>query len=694
MGQGPFYAIPGEINTHQFALHLIDGTALQPSATLAAGDFLEVTNGGTAANADTLPVTETNGAYSWAQSAAESVAGAKVTLLCNDQTAPQTFLDTTLDVLVYSLPEVASKFYTGAHGPGIYVDTAGGDSGTVLGTNGLPTNPCDSWADALTLAGKLGINRFYLQGGSSVTMTASIAGYELYGNGDSDANTVNLGSEICSDATLHNLTITGTQASGDHARFERCVLSSVTALHAHAIECALTGTSTLSSNDDHTFDQCYSAVAGGGTPALTLAANVDVSIRHYSGGMQFNSGGNTNAVSLEGHGQFIIDATCSNFTLYVRGAFAETDNGTNTTIENDASFNRIAASTDANLISVDGVALASHTAGYVPAEIPGGQGYEGSVWFDEDSGVTGTTVGVHGLPGNAVNDFDDAVTLAVSTGFHRIMVVDSACVPTTAVGEVTVVGLGLSTYNFNSEVHTDTTLEGMSVFGALGASSNIRQEAGDLTTVTGLASSLGIRNTLISSSIALRASGWTYFDNCALLAGITFTLDLTENSSNAALTKFSGAVTLLNMDATNTVHIDGQTTVIVDGTCTGGTLIVRGQVTITDNSGGAVTITSVTGVNLTEINGETAPVATLERILGAHIDTTITSGGGSTTSWSATGIPTTNDDQLIDKTGVFIDGDAILRGFVVTDYVDSTKTLTVDKLNVAPSNTDRFIIFA
>jgi hypothetical protein len=121
---------------------------------------------------------------------------------------------------------------------------------------------------------------------------------------------------------------------------------------------------------------------------------------------------------------------------------------------------------------------------------------------------------------------------------------------------------------------------------------------------------------------------------------------------------------------------------------------VRGQIDVTDNANNTVTVTAVTGVNLTEIMGETAPVETWVRILNATIDATVTSGGGSTDSWSSTGIPTTNDAQLIDKVGVFVDGNAKLRGFVVTGYTDSTKTLTVDRLNVAPGNGDRFLIFA
>ena len=319
--------------------------------------------------------------------------------------------------------------------------------------------------------------------------------------------------------------------------------------------------------------------------------------------------------------------------------------------------------------------------------------YGGGVWFDDSAGTTGTTVGTHGIPTNPVNDFDDAVTLAGSTGLDKIFVVNSAATPTSAVGSVKVIAVGAGcTYNVNSQVHTDTELEGLSAFGNFGASSDIRVRGGIFSSSNAVGGE--IVEAALTGLVQPRGSFWTYLFNCYHLASSTFTLDMTNNSANVAAANFSGAVTLTNMDSTNTVIIDGNCSVTIDGTCTGGTVIVRGQVDVTDNSGAAVTVTAITGVNLTQINGETSPVETWARILNATIDTTITSGGGSTTTFSAAGIPTLADDRLIDKVGVFVDGGAIIRGFVVRDYVESTKTLTVDTLDTAPSNGDRFLIFA
>jgi hypothetical protein len=250
MPQGPYFAIPGEINNHQFVLYTADGTALQPSATLAAGDFKEVTDQGAAANVDTLPTNEGSGVYNWAQSAAESIAGAKVTMVCDDQTATETFLGTSLNVYVYTLDEVASKFYSGPNGPGVYYDSTGGSAGTVLATNGTETDPCSTWANALTVAGELGINRFYITGGSTATLTGSVADYEIIGLGEFSDNTVALASQDCSSTVFRNVEITGTQGGTGRATFVGCYLNGPSSLHCQALNCGRTGTISLSNNDD------------------------------------------------------------------------------------------------------------------------------------------------------------------------------------------------------------------------------------------------------------------------------------------------------------------------------------------------------------------------------------------------------------------------------------------------------------
>lgn len=96
--QGPYYGSYGVSTAFQFVLYLADGTALQPSATLAAGDAKRVINGGTLTNTTNTIVNEGGGVYSLTLTAAE-MTGERITIAISDQTATQTFLDTALHVV-------------------------------------------------------------------------------------------------------------------------------------------------------------------------------------------------------------------------------------------------------------------------------------------------------------------------------------------------------------------------------------------------------------------------------------------------------------------------------------------------------------------------------------------------------------------------------------------------------------------
>ena len=905
---GPYEIIPGVQKDVFFPLYALDGTdILTTSPTFASGDAKFKVDGGTSTNF--TPQHRGDGIYLVSITAGSTTAGNKSGLLVvRDLTSPQTWLSTALEVRILSLAEVASRYYDGPVGPGVYFQQTTGAAGTTLGTNGTATNPCSSIGDAKSIADTLGVNLIYMLPDASATFTASANDYHFYGTGNRSSAEVILGGQDIKNAKFEGIKVSGTSGATGDATFINCELDSVTGLRGLAKECGLTGTSSVIASTAMTFEKCYSLVPGASTPGLTFAASASVGFRHYSGGIQFNSGAATNAVTVEGVGKLVIAATCTSLAVQVRGAWLVSDLGTTssltydshmqtaldiledtgttipgelasietkidtvdtvvdrieidttsietkvdtvdtvvdailvdtgtdipatlTTIEGkvdtvdtvvdailidtgtslpatlttidgkvdtvdtvvdailvdtgtdipaqitalndfdpatDAVANvttvgsvtglnaslldaaittrstfdpatdtvtnvtnvasvtsqvqsnlrsvdgvalathtagkvpadataTVSGTVDANLIEVDGVTLATHTAGKVPADATATIGiaaYLGAIWFDDSAATTGTTIGTHGLPDAPVNDFDDAVALCKSTGLNRIYAIASTCSPTSTLTDLEIVGIGSSTYNFGGVVHTNVRLVGMLVFGICGAASNVSIDGGTLSTTTTFKSVDGVRSALLNGTVALQGGSWSYFDNCSHAASSPLIFDMTANTSSLAMSKFSGEVTLSNLDATNTVVIDGQCSVILDSSCTGGRVYVRGQIDVTDNSNNTVTVTAVTGVNLTEIMGQTAPVETWVRILNATIDATVTSGGGSTDSWSSTGIPTTNDAQLIDKVGVFVDGNAKLRGFVVTGYTDSTKTLTVDRLNVAPSNGDRFLIFA
>lgn len=75
----------------------------------------------------------------------------------------------------------------------------------------------------------------------------------------------------------------------------------------------------------------YKAKNGTATPVLDFGAavgNTNVNMRHYSGGIEIQNMGaaGTDTMSLEGHGQHVLNANCTGGTLAVRGHFKKTDN--------------------------------------------------------------------------------------------------------------------------------------------------------------------------------------------------------------------------------------------------------------------------------------------------------------------------------------------------------------------------------
>jgi hypothetical protein len=100
-------------------------------------------------------------------------------------------------------------------------------------------------------------------------------------------------------------------------------------------------------------------------------------------------------------------------------------------------------------------------------------------------------------------------------------------------------------------------------------------------------------------TLTLGASGTTLSGASCYLAG-----DVTVNfiaDSTLLLHYLSGQLTLANMIAGSVASITAGSTgnLIVDASCTGGTVIIRGNAVITDNSGGAVTIVDQTITNVT-----------------------------------------------------------------------------------------------
>lgn len=229
----------------------------------------------------------------------------------------------------------------GYEGGCIWIDTINGAAGTDDYENGTVDNPVNTLADAITLSASVGILRFCLAPGSSISLSQAFDGYMFIGRGW----TLALNSQNVSNSIFVGATVSGICSGASGApQFLDCFIGTVTVPPCRMIACGILNGITAQAAGDFFFDSCYSEVAGTGAPSFDFGAalgNEGLNLRHYSGGIEIKNmgGAGTDNMSLEGHGQLIINANCSAGTVAIRGNFTVTDNASGAlTLSEDARY--------------------------------------------------------------------------------------------------------------------------------------------------------------------------------------------------------------------------------------------------------------------------------------------------------------------------------------------------------------------
>lgn len=211
----------------------------------------------------------------------------------------------------------------------IWIDTVNGAAGAVAFENGTVGNPVDNIADANTLAAALGISRFYVMPGSTITFAASQESQQFDGCNWMLA----LGGQSISGSEFENANITGIGTGVLEPQFNNCHFGNATLPPSHLAVCGLEGTIIAGSAGAFFFDRCHSGVAGVATPSFDYGSGLnasDVNFRDYSGGIEvknMGAGSGSYNMSFEGDGQLIINANCSATSLIaLRGNIVVTDN--------------------------------------------------------------------------------------------------------------------------------------------------------------------------------------------------------------------------------------------------------------------------------------------------------------------------------------------------------------------------------
>lgn len=495
----------------------------------------------------------------------------------------------------------------------IWVDTNASNTNTESFVDGVADNPVSTWAAALTLSTNLNITRFRIVNGSSITLTGNSDNYTIIGQSWSLA----LGGQSIAGIHVIGADITGVGTGATEPNFTDCHTGAVTLPPSQLTGCGLEGTITFGSAGTFFFDSCHSGIAGTSTPVIDFGSGLnasDVNFRAYSGGIEIqNMGTGTGSynMSLEGFGQLVINANCSaTSAVAIRGNFTIADSaGGAVTLSDDA---RIDVDQVGDAVADEVITGATHNVsnslGRRIRELDEQIGYEsGAIWIDTANGVAGTTVGENGTVNNPVDSIADALTLAVAIGIVRMRVASGSSITLAAALE------GYEIYNANwtlalgGQSVSGSCIRGASVSGICTGATEpdfIDCQFGNAT----LPPSRLVRCSFSGTITAGSAGSW-FLDNCfSAVAGTSspvFDFGTGLNASNVNYRHYSGGVEIQNMGAgtgSYNMSLEGFGQLVINANCSAtSTIAIRGNFTITDNAGGAVTLSDDARIDVDQV---------------------------------------------------------------------------------------------
>lgn len=242
------------------------------------------------------------------------------------------------------------------------------------------------------------------------------------------------------------------------------------------------------------------------------------------------------------------------------------------------------------------------------------QGYElGSIWIDTVNGTAGTVDYENGTVENPVDSLTDALVLAASLNIERFQITP---------GSTLTLDAGVAGKYFNGQGWT-LALGNQDCSGAIFIGA----------TVSGVCTSDGTSvhfhdcfigtctlpaghfyGCAIGSTVTLSAVGDYFFDACyhsaAGTAVPTIDLGAAVGNTNLHLHHYSGGVEIENMGGagTDVMHLGGDGQLTINANCSGGTIIISGTFTVTDNASGAVTLSDDARYDTEQINAEVVDV--------------------------------------------------------------------------------------
>ena len=222
-----------------------------------------------------------------------------------------TTLNTDQIYLSYSVVRQSVGYADGA----VWINTNVSNTNTTSFVDGVADNPVSTYAAAKTIAAALGLKRFRIANGSSLTLASTAANYSHIGHGW----TLALNGQAIDGAYFEGASVSGTGTCTTQATFSECSLAAGTTVGpSRFFHCGFAGTVgspfTAGSAGQFVMVDCFSEVAGSGTPYFTFSGANGVNIRRWSGGSNITFDNASSTLTMEvvtGGGQTIATAGAS-----------------------------------------------------------------------------------------------------------------------------------------------------------------------------------------------------------------------------------------------------------------------------------------------------------------------------------------------------------------------------------------------
>lgn len=150
----------------------------------------------------------------------------------------------------------------------IWIDTVNGVAGTIPFTHGVADQPVDLIASAKTLSSSIGISDFHIINGSTITLAESTINESYFG----DNWTLALGGQDVNGSYFQGAHVSGVGISSSEVHYEGCDVGATSVQKGHFDFCSFDDTVTHTLAGDYNYHNCYSKVAGVGTPTFAKTA--------------------------------------------------------------------------------------------------------------------------------------------------------------------------------------------------------------------------------------------------------------------------------------------------------------------------------------------------------------------------------------------------------------------------------------